>query len=222
MAALTRDSRRRGVELGFTATTGALASIPSFLLAVALVYLFAVTIQHLSGRRAAAASRRTCCRSPRSRSRRSPSLSRIVRVEGLRVLDQDYIRTARGKRLPARLVYVRHALPEHADADPDAGRPAARRADRRHRPRREHLRVARPRDDARPVGGAEGLPDRAGASRVVFGSRRPARQLRRRHRARRRSIRARRSSIRERVVARAASARRCGRRSGSPRRSASR
>ena len=39
------------------------------------------------------------------------SLSRIVRVEGLKVLDQDYIRTARGKRLPARLVYVRHALP---------------------------------------------------------------------------------------------------------------
>ena len=39
------------------------------------------------------------------------ALSRIVRVEGLRVLDQDYMRTARGKRLPARLVYVRHALP---------------------------------------------------------------------------------------------------------------
>jgi peptide/nickel transport system permease protein len=27
------------------------------------------------------------------------------------VLGQDYIRTARGKRLPARIIYVRHALP---------------------------------------------------------------------------------------------------------------
>jgi peptide/nickel transport system permease protein len=39
------------------------------------------------------------------------ALSRIVRVEGLRVLEQDYVRTARGKRLPARIVYLRHALP---------------------------------------------------------------------------------------------------------------
>ena len=39
------------------------------------------------------------------------ALARIVRVEGLKVLDADYIRTARGKRLPARLIYLRHALP---------------------------------------------------------------------------------------------------------------
>ena len=38
-------------------------------------------------------------------------LSRVIRVEGLHVLGEDYIRTARSKRLPARLVYVRHALP---------------------------------------------------------------------------------------------------------------
>ena len=38
-------------------------------------------------------------------------LSRIIRLEALRVLGEDYIRTARSKRLPARIVYVRHALP---------------------------------------------------------------------------------------------------------------
>jgi peptide/nickel transport system permease protein len=38
-------------------------------------------------------------------------LSRIVRVEALRVLGEEYIRTARGKRLPARIVYLRHAFP---------------------------------------------------------------------------------------------------------------
>ena len=41
-AARTRDGRRRYSELAFTATTGAFASIPSFLLAVALIYLFAI------------------------------------------------------------------------------------------------------------------------------------------------------------------------------------
>jgi peptide/nickel transport system permease protein len=39
------------------------------------------------------------------------ALARIVRVETLAVLQADYIRTARAKRLPARLVYFRHALP---------------------------------------------------------------------------------------------------------------
>jgi peptide/nickel transport system permease protein len=110
MAALTRDSRRRGVELGFTATTGALAAIPSFLLAVGLVYLFAVTfsvfpVAGLEGVSSYVLPVAALALAPIA------VLSRIVRVEGLRVLDQDYIRTARGKRLPARIVYLRHALP---------------------------------------------------------------------------------------------------------------
>ena len=110
MAGLTRDSRRRGLELGFTAATGGLAAIPSFLLAVGLVYLFAVTWSWfpVAGREGVSSYVL-----PVAALALAPIavLSRIVRVEGLRVLDQDYIRTARGKRLPARLVYVRHALP---------------------------------------------------------------------------------------------------------------
>jgi peptide/nickel transport system permease protein len=110
MAALTRDGRRRGVELGFTSTTGAIAAIPSFLIAVALVYVFAVTIHIFPVAGKAGPSSYVL---PIAALALAPmaSLSRIVRVEGLRVLDQDYIRTARGKRLPARVVYVRHALP---------------------------------------------------------------------------------------------------------------
>jgi peptide/nickel transport system permease protein len=38
-------------------------------------------------------------------------LARIVRVETLGVLQADFIRTARAKRLPDRLIYLRHALP---------------------------------------------------------------------------------------------------------------
>jgi peptide/nickel transport system permease protein len=110
MAASTRDGRRRGVELGFAATTGLMAAIPSFLVAVALVYVFAIRAQifPVAGRDGASSYVL-----PVAALALAPiaAFSRIVRVEGLRVLEQDYIRTARGKRLPARVVYVRHALP---------------------------------------------------------------------------------------------------------------
>ena len=91
-------------------TTGGLAAIPSFLLAVGLVYLFAVTFQIFPVAGRAGVSSYVL---PVAALALAPiaALSRIVRVEGLRVLGQDYIRTARGKRLPARIVYVRHALP---------------------------------------------------------------------------------------------------------------
>ncbi len=110
MAAATRDGRRRGFELAFTSVSGALASIPSYLLAVGLVYLFAVTWKALP---VAGRTGPSSYILPVAALAIGPALalSRILRVEGLRVLDQDYIRTARGKRLPPRLVYLRHALP---------------------------------------------------------------------------------------------------------------
>jgi peptide/nickel transport system permease protein len=110
MAAFTRGGKRRGLELGFTAATGALAAVPSFLIAVGLVYLFAVTIHVFPVAGRAGFSSYVL---PVAALALAPmaSLSRIVRIEGLRVLDQDYIRTARGKRLPARIMYLRHALP---------------------------------------------------------------------------------------------------------------
>ena len=38
-------------------------------------------------------------------------LSRIIRVEMVAVLEADFVRTARAKRLPDRTIYLRHALP---------------------------------------------------------------------------------------------------------------
>jgi peptide/nickel transport system permease protein len=38
-------------------------------------------------------------------------LMRVVRVETLNLLATDFMRTATGKRLPARLLYFRHGLP---------------------------------------------------------------------------------------------------------------
>ncbi len=109
-AARTRDGRRRYSELAFTATTGAFASIPSFLLAVALIYLFAIKWPVLP---VAGEGGVPSYVLPIAALAIGPAfaLARIVRVEGLKVLEEDYIRTARGKRLSARLIYLRHALP---------------------------------------------------------------------------------------------------------------
>jgi peptide/nickel transport system permease protein len=109
-AARTRDGRRRYSELAFTATTGAFASVPSFLLAVGLIYLFGIRWRALPVAEETGVSSYVL---PIAALAIGPAfaLARIVRVEGLKVLEEDYIRTARGKRLSARLIYLRHALP---------------------------------------------------------------------------------------------------------------
>ncbi|KZB86087.1 ABC transporter permease [Amycolatopsis regifaucium] len=109
-AVLTRGGRRRGGELAFTTTTVLLAAVPEFLLAVALVAFFAVQLGWFPVAGSEGAGSLVL---PVIALALGPAsvLSRIVRVETLSVLGNDFIRTARAKRLPARLVYLRHALP---------------------------------------------------------------------------------------------------------------
>jgi peptide/nickel transport system permease protein len=110
MAVLTRGGRRRRSELTFTSTSVVLGSIPEFLLAVGLVYVFAVGLKWLPvATRTGAASYVL----PVLALSLGPAavLARIVRVEVLTVLSADFVRTARAKRLTARRIYVRHALP---------------------------------------------------------------------------------------------------------------
>jgi peptide/nickel transport system permease protein len=108
--ALTREGRHRKVEVGFTSVTAALASIPDYLFATILVFLLAVQFRVFPV--AGSGSLKTLVL-PALAVSLAPTmtLSRIVRVETLNVLAQDYIRTARSQRLPARLVYARHAGP---------------------------------------------------------------------------------------------------------------
>jgi peptide/nickel transport system permease protein len=110
MAVLTRGGRRRPTELAFTSTSVVLAAIPEFLLAVGLVYVFGV---HLGWVPVAGRSGPDSYVLPVVSLAVGPAavLARIVRVETLAVLQADYIRTARAKRLPDRLIYLRHALP---------------------------------------------------------------------------------------------------------------
>ncbi|MEV7098733.1 ABC transporter permease [Amycolatopsis sp. NPDC051045] len=109
-AVLTRGGRRRGGELAFTSVSVFLAAIPEFLVAVALVALFAVGLGWFP---VAGGDDASAYVLPVAALATGPSavLARIVRVELLSVLGADFVRTARAKRLPARLVYLRHALP---------------------------------------------------------------------------------------------------------------
>ncbi|WP_029136830.1 ABC transporter permease [Nakamurella lactea] len=110
MAVLTQNGRRRGVELSFTTVSIVVSAIPEFLLAVGLVYLFAVTnpwfpIAGMDGPASFVLPVAALALGPIA------AMSRIVRVEALAVLGLDFIRTARAKRLPAWRIYLRHALP---------------------------------------------------------------------------------------------------------------
>ncbi|NYE18382.1 ABC transporter permease [Microbacterium immunditiarum] len=110
VAGLTRGGRRRGFDFGYTTLSGLFAVIPEFLIGVGLVYVFAVATHLLpvAGRSG-----------PESyilpvlalSIGGIAGLSRIVRTEALTVLEQDYVRTARSKRMPRLRLYVRHALP---------------------------------------------------------------------------------------------------------------
>jgi peptide/nickel transport system permease protein len=109
-AVWTRGGRNRPFELAFVSTTVLLAAIPAFLLAVVLVYVFSVRYGWLP---IAGRSGPTSYVLPVISLALGGAtfLSRIVRREMLGVLDLDYIRTARSKRIPSHLVYLRHALP---------------------------------------------------------------------------------------------------------------
>lgn len=110
IALLTQSGKRRGVELGFTSLTGVIAAIPEYLLAVFLVLVFSVTFSLLpvAGNSSAESFILPVLALALGS---SASLSRIARVEALNTLSEDYIRTARSKRLPSWMVNFRHALP---------------------------------------------------------------------------------------------------------------
>ncbi|NUR88945.1 MAG: ABC transporter permease [Nonomuraea sp.] len=112
-AVWTRGGRRRSGELLFTAVSGFFAVVPDFLLAVSLTVVFAVVFPLLPVADVTGVSGPSFYVLPALSLAIGPAaaLARIVRVEALGVLSADYLRTARAKKLPARLLYLRHALP---------------------------------------------------------------------------------------------------------------
>ena len=115
VAVATRRGRRRRTELAFAGGSVVLGAIPDFLVGVALVAVFAVGLGWFPVAGRTDASSYVL---PVLALAIGPAavLARIVRVEMLAVLETDYVRTARAKRLPARRIYLRHALPNAVTA----------------------------------------------------------------------------------------------------------
>lgn len=108
--ALTARGRRPRAALAFTSATSILNTIPEYLLGVGLVFVFAVSLKLLpvagdSGWQSLVLPALAISIAP------TAGLARIVRVQTDVVLSQEYMRVARAKRLPTRLIYLRHALP---------------------------------------------------------------------------------------------------------------
>lgn len=115
MAVATRRGRRRKLELGFATSSVLVSAIPDFLLGVALVAVFGVSLGWLP---IAGRSGPESYILPVIALSLGPAavLARIVRVEMLGVLEADFVRTARAKRLPAWRIHLTHALPNAVTA----------------------------------------------------------------------------------------------------------
>jgi peptide/nickel transport system permease protein len=110
--ALTREGRHRRLEVLFTGVTSVLGAIPDYLSGTILAFVFAVELRVLpvssAGINGLILPAVAVAIAP------TAYVARIARVETLNVLAQDYIRTARAKRLPRRVIMFRHALPNIA------------------------------------------------------------------------------------------------------------
>ncbi|MDI6022665.1 ABC transporter permease [Leucobacter sp. UT-8R-CII-1-4] len=110
MAVRTENGRGAKTNISFNALTGFFASVPDFLIAIALVMIFAVGLRWLP---AAGGSGFTAFILPVITMSLGliAVLSRLMKAETTRVLREDYIRTARANNLPQRVVLFRHVLP---------------------------------------------------------------------------------------------------------------
>jgi peptide/nickel transport system permease protein len=110
LGVLTRNGRRRSLELAATSVSVVVAAVPGFLLAVGLIYVFGVTLHWLP---VAGQSGFTSYLAPIAAMALGPIaiLVRILRLAVIAELRADYVRTARAKRLPNWRVYLLHVLP---------------------------------------------------------------------------------------------------------------
>lgn len=108
----TRGGRRRWADVSFGTTTGLFSTVPSYVLATLLVVVFAIWL----GAVPPAYSRTQFAASailPIIALAIAPicTVARVVRRETETVLEQDYMRTARGWRLPTVVLFSRYLLP---------------------------------------------------------------------------------------------------------------
>jgi peptide/nickel transport system permease protein len=109
-AHLTAGGRRPRLEIAWTTFTAVFGTMPQYLLATLLVFVFALQLRLFPvagsrGWQALVLPVASLSLGP------TLALARIVRLQVLDALVQDYVRTAESKRLPLLTIYVRHILP---------------------------------------------------------------------------------------------------------------
>jgi peptide/nickel transport system permease protein len=110
IGALTNNGRRPYLERLFVLSTGIIGSVPGYVAATLLALVFAVTwkVFPVAGNSPADS---VVLPALSVALPQSALLARIVRVETLNVLAQNYVRSARSKRLGAPTIYLRYVLP---------------------------------------------------------------------------------------------------------------
>jgi len=107
---LTRGGRRPALATGFGVVAGLLASFPAYVAATLLIVVFAIGLKILP---AGGVTSSDSFVLPIAALALGPTfaVARVVRQETFGVLSQDYMRTARGRRISTARLYLRHALP---------------------------------------------------------------------------------------------------------------
>ena len=107
---LTRGGRRRWLDLLFGSFAGTIAAMPAYVLGTLLIVVVAIQLRLLPPGGAESPSSLVL---PVLALSLGPSfaVARVVRQETVTVLEQEFMRTARGHRLPAVRLYLQHALP---------------------------------------------------------------------------------------------------------------
>lgn len=109
----TRGDRRRTLSAAFNGVTALLSSVPVYVQATIFVIIFSVFLHVLPPAYSPAYNLATAAILPIASLTLGGmcSVARIVRHETAVILEQDYMRTARGWRLPALNLYAKHMLP---------------------------------------------------------------------------------------------------------------
>ncbi|MBY4214165.1 ABC transporter permease [Rhodococcus fascians] len=107
---LTRGGRRPALATGFGSVAGFFASFPAYVAGTILVIIFAIWLRVLPAGGVSSAGSFIL---PIAALATGPAfaVARVVRQETFEVLQQDYVRTARGRRISSARLYLRHALP---------------------------------------------------------------------------------------------------------------
>lgn len=110
---VTRGDRHRWLDATFNVVTGLISSVPVYVMATALVVVFAIWLRVLPPAYSPVYDFGTAAILPIASLTISGlcSVARVVRRETAICLEQDYMRTARGWRLPSATLYVKHMLP---------------------------------------------------------------------------------------------------------------